>query len=221
MGDAPELTPAEFDRWLSPRSVYEILKPHFRVDVWRPLLLKRINDAEVFAAARKVVYRQGNRTPEPRALERLPAGYWEHGAPTYVHDDFWESGDLVLVVHGHGYPQVDTQISCVDVRFESEGIRAMIPHVVTELPPPPTPARPQPGYRAKPKPPKGVKPGRVTLDELRPWFESYAANNRTFHADKVRTAAQIHFAPRPVGRDPIREVIHELGKTENRGKPAR
>ena len=78
-------------------------------------------------------------------------------------------------------------------------------------------ARITPGYRAKKKA-TSVAPNKVTREELRSWFEGYSKTRQTFHVEAVRSDAAAHFG-RPVTRQPVRDVIGEFEKTENRGKP--
>jgi hypothetical protein len=98
------------------------------------------------------------------------------------------------------------------VHFAEDDIR-VIPGIAPKPAPPP-----QPLYRAK-RPAPSKRPDYVSPGELRPWFESYLLHATNFRAGRVQAAAAAHFAPSFVSRDPIRDLIRDFGKTENRGKP--
>jgi len=148
----------EFDRWLSPAAVYIAMQDHLSTRIWRPLLLKRMEDGEVFAAARKAVYRVGNEPEQVAFREQLGWDHWKESAPKHDNSPFWESGDIVLTIRSNSRYVQDIKVSCVDVRFEPKGIMAMIPpvaalprppaHVVKLHPDPPAPTPAAPTFNA-------------------------------------------------------------------------
>ncbi len=76
-----------------------------------------------------------------------------------------------------------------------------------------------PPYRAGVAAAPPDKPKKVTKDELRQWFPTYQEGHSDFRAEAVQSAALLHFEPRPVTRQPVREIIAEFDRTLTRGKP--
>jgi len=78
-----------------------------------------------------------------------------------------------------------------------------------------------PPYAARHVEPATEKPRKVTKDELRQWFPLYERASSDFSEGTVRNAAAKHFRPRPVSRQPVRDIIAEFERTLTRGKPSR
>jgi hypothetical protein len=125
----------------------------------------------------------------------------------------WNAGAFAYWI---GLEDYETRrVRAFGVRFCAHDLRR-----VFNLDQPPQAPRVQPPYRAKPK--NDVeRPKRATKDELRQWFPTYEAVSDDFRFDSVEAAAAAHFHPRPVTRQPLRDIIGEFERTRNRGRTAR
>lgn len=205
--DKLELSEEEFDLWLSPKAAAEVLNEHIHYYTWRPLILKRIEDLDFEAAARKAIYRQLGGEEITRFRERLPRHYWRASAPNRD-ASFWFSGDITLRIPGRSYHSSDVDVSCVDVRFEPESVRRLIPAasrwklVPTDVPDTLT--------RGPPKPARGVP---MTFEEVLAWAETLDPRTRALSVRKLWPLAQ---AAHP-GRALPRKLVDPLGQGRGTG----
>jgi len=120
------ITQEEFAHWYSPKAVQQFLANHLPAHVWRPLLVKRLLDEDVIAAARKVNVFQDNRQWRA-AYPTILSDAWIDSAARRSDADFWQTGDIHLAVETDSPPFSKIELSCVDVRFDPEGIKALVP----------------------------------------------------------------------------------------------
>jgi len=213
----PDLTPEEFERWLTPRVALQFLE-HLNFQGAVRAILFRIRNGELRSASEKTTIRRGTFEQVVRHTF-LTRAMWENSSASNDWYAVWSSGDLDAKIPGPSYSAPSIFVECINVRLDPADIARMLPQPVPDLAailaPPPSP----PGYRARSRRPHAARPQKVTREELRLWFAQYAKTNQNFRAGKVQEAAEAAFKPRPVTRQPIRDTIGEFEKTQNRGKP--
>jgi hypothetical protein len=130
-GEDDKLSAEEFAKWIPAPALTPMLNPYLSEAVWRPLILKRISDHDLFTAARKTTY--VNRNDEwVEHHQRIGSALWAETTNARPNDHFWLTGDISF--HHTEYSQV-TAISCVEIRFEPEGVERLKPLGVEPKPP--------------------------------------------------------------------------------------
>lgn len=64
------------------------------------------------------------------------------------------------------------------------------------------------------------RPAKVPRKELREWYGRQFAENPDLTFGEIEALATRHFRPRRITRQPLRNVIGELGHTAKQGNPA-
>jgi len=207
MADETEITEEEFEQWLSPKGVGDLLEGHLHNSTWRQLLLKRIEDEDAHVAARKAIYRQGSQENPPRHRERLPRSYWREARPSTI-DSFWSSGDITLRIPATSSYSLATLISCVDVRFEPEGVRRLIPSVSRwKLVPADAPIAP-----AIAQAPKVDRGAPVAPAEIDAWYDAQTLDIQALSVRKLWVRAKAD-----LGTDFPRKLVDRFGKDRSTG----
>ncbi len=191
------ITPAEFETWLSPRAVLAALADHNPRHLSIALILKRILDDDILAAARKMIFRheQQERTVHHAVI---PKRLWATGAGADSTDAFWTIADLVFPVGGG----VGSHVSCVEVRFDPEGVSRLLPQTTPSFA---RGALAAPRGAASPRRPR--LPPKIDFAVLKAWYDQFSAGHTGLVYRVVQAAADTEFAGRRVPRALVRRVM--------------
>ena len=158
------------------------------------MLLERLKSGKVVAAAKSSTW-QGDRRIRATDEILIDAAHWQSYSPTM---GFWEIGDIKFDL-GHVYNSyASVSIWYHGIRFEPEGIRAIIPAGTAKS----EQEAPASGTEPEPKGP------RVSDAHLRAWFEFYKAvtTGTEDTEDYAWSHARRCFPGKTVSRDRVRAI---------------
>lgn len=214
-----ELTEEEFATWIPAHRAYHWLAQE-RDDYTgaTTAIVKRVVDGLIRSAAQTLT-----RPADQQRWKRLwiPARWW--GVVSHQHSGLplWQTeGDAQFEEATRKHTSYERRIAynAYGIRFEPVDILApLAPKTAVASA---ALARVRPPYSATQRVTPTDRPKKVTKDELRQWFPEYERNTQDFRFETVNEAAAAHFGPRPVTRQPLRDVIGEFERTRNRGKPS-
>ncbi len=214
------LTPAEYEDWVSPRQTIQRMQPiaeHIVIDA----LVSGLSSGSIRAVAYQIFLI--GKSAKPRletVLSLLPPGDWIDDAE----ERFWSFGSITiknrLSVWGVRFDPLsitllNAQMGGPKISLSASDLRT--PAQPEEMRPEPTPPPP---YRAKRRPKKEAPVPKATHDELRTWLKGWSPQNSDATFPDIERAAG-EALNRRITRQPLRDVIGELGLTKNRGKPKR
>jgi hypothetical protein len=121
MPQRDDLTAEEIAGWLTPRQAIEILDAAYenKVSLSRRTLLERLQGGMVQAISNHSVF--SNRARR-EILYKIPSEDWGN---VDTSNNFWTNGDLIYSRRDHGLGD-RTTIRHFDVRFEPQGVRAIV-----------------------------------------------------------------------------------------------
>lgn len=204
--EAGWVSEAEFATWLSPPFALQVLRDG---GLERTTAVSRIVDRAseglIAAQAQTIKKRASGRDSQAEHV-LIPPAWWPLTHVLHAWDEFWSTGDCSLQVHN--YPSNITY-KLFGVRFEPGGVRSILPAApVAQAVEVVAPPRLLSGPNELPK---------VSRAALRAWYSQFAERNPDAVEREVIAAAEAHFPKFRVSRQPIRDLIGELGTGKSRG----
>ena len=188
----PAPTAEDIDNWLTPRQAVQLLRSVYE-DRWlaEHTLLERLKGGMVQAIARNTT--RSDRT-DGAALVRISPEHWRYVNET---SSFWTTGDLVYTYRRDIYDEVTFRH--FDVRFEPEGVNAIIGSAAPDIAP--TPDLPEANEPTERGPP-------VSEAHLQAWYEVYRQvyQGAADTEDTAVRSARGMFPGKSVSRDKIRKL---------------
>ncbi len=221
-GEAELITETEYGAWIPPAVALGMLAPVNRMNAMAAIEAQ-LASGVLRACARDLVATIGGDRVEhhfivfdiPGWIDSVGDPFWATGDVTVAPDNLRNSNYRHLRVPGrgptfylHGIRFDPVRIAIIATQLGGGGVAKAAP----------APARVLPPYAAQPTP-SAPQVRKVTKDELRQWFPAYERASSDFRFDVVMLAALANFSPRPVTRQPLREIIGEFERTKTRGKP--
>ena len=224
-------TPDQLKNWLTPREAVAMLD--LSSSMARRAIANRLQDGLMRAAAHTVA---GSARPR-ECIEIAPAAWkdWDYDAEPL----FWSNGDCEFYRQGSsGFGSYPSGLRAYGVRFHPEGVRRLLEH---EHPKGMAPglfdklmgADPSPlledfalqqahvASQTRKAPPKARAAGeKVPTKELHAWYRTQFATDPGLTFGELHAVASKHFKPRRVTRQPLRDIIGEMGHAGTRGNPA-
>lgn len=221
-----DLTEEEFARWLPPGDALSAVRHRLLPDKAKPLILKRIEDEELFVAARKVRVTVGIEEKHSLPFRRLSKKWWRDGRRGFVADGFWTTGDIRFTEPSTTSFAGAVVLSCVEIRFDPEGVANLLPK------PPALPATPQyvplgppgPGGIPPPldldlspkSPPLRKRANPVTDGEIKAWYANLSETDQSLGVAALWAKAQEDHP----GRHLPRKLVDPFGVARSNGHRA-
>jgi hypothetical protein len=194
--------------WLSPRQAVEILDaaypPASRVS--KQVLLERLRGGMVQAVAAHSVFDGGRQGRE--VFYKIPSDDWER---VDTSDILWITGELTYTRREHGLAG-RTTVRHYNVRFEPQGVRAIVANAPKEPAAKPDPDKPEPAQKGP----------RVTDPHLEAWFDLFTkvySGTVEDTEDRALESARGMFPGKSVTRDRIRALRgnRPMGRPKKQG----
>jgi hypothetical protein len=196
-----DLTAEDVADWLTPRQAVKLLDTIFQKSyLSKQALLGRLAGGLAEAVAGQTVKNDSAGHASQGPFRRIPAEDWRRIQTT---DTCWITGDLVFrrrSPSGMG----DETVSHYAVRFEPQGLHAMIGHAgqpAGESPaetPSPVPSEPEPSEPREPP---------VSPAHLQAWFEFYQKIGGDMREERALESARLNFSGQSVTRKRIRDLL--------------
>jgi hypothetical protein len=191
-----DLTPEDVADWLTPpQAVALVDAAHKDVYLTKNAILERLRAGMVQAVARhSAVGTSGAR----QLFFKIPSDHWERIQSA---DPFWRLGDITYQHREYGSTAVVT-VRHFDVRFEPQGIRAMIPSASKNTVSPTAAIQDETSNEPAQKGP------RVSDAHLQAWFEFYKKvhSGAEDTEDRALEFARQCFSGKLVSRDRVRAL---------------
>jgi hypothetical protein len=187
MAEKKDLTEGDVVDWLAPGQTVEILEPFFgEAYLAKQVLLARLVAGMVRAISIDTVYHDGSRA----RFRPLSVYDWKN---VRTDNTFWITGDLILSNRSHEIT------SCFGIRFDPQGIGAIVGNGATP-PPPPEPTK-------APEVEQDGKRAPIPPAHLQAWFEFYKKIGGEMREDAAHDHARMCFPKHSITRQKIRELL--------------
>lgn len=236
---ADSLSTDEYARWLTPSETLTALSS-LGFNVALDALLRRLRMGTLRSVAETLSWRSAGQLEERKRLIIDPDD-WLNAQNIGQRDAaFWAVGDVTFTVEDRYSFGPDDELCAFGVRFDPDGIAALVPPVAPRrrletsgAPPPITPLRRGPvvtlkeylEQRLPDKPEAKIRKVRtlrprksaipVSETEVRDWFDALPPQDQARGGRWLWPEAKKHFRPRHV----VRKLIEPFGKSRGPGRP--